>query len=139
MHPVPPLKRCAGSCVGEAPLTVCREHECSNIQFQVQSALMHMQMAADKGQLQKESSMLRSKLVAEKQHAAVLQVTLLALYSLLTVLYSISLRTAYCQAAVAPGRACFFPDSVSSLSSVIAWHSLLSFPIFNWSSRMLDL
>lgn len=33
-------------------------------------------MAADKGELQKESSMLRSKLVAEKQHAAVLQAQL---------------------------------------------------------------
>lgn len=38
-----------------------------------------MQMAADKGELQKESSMLRSKLVAEKQHAAVLQVILVTL------------------------------------------------------------
>ena len=55
------------------------------IQVQVQSALVHMQMAADKGELQKESRMLRSKLVAEKQHAAVLQVMPLALHSFLGV------------------------------------------------------
>lgn len=86
-------------------MTVCREHECWSVQFQVHSALVHMQMAADKGQLQKESSMLRSKLIAEKQHAAVLQVTLLALYSLLTA--SVYRHPAHhiLQAAVKPGRA----------------------------------
>ena len=35
---------------------------------------LYMQMVVDKGELQKESSMLCSQLVAEKQHAAVLQV-----------------------------------------------------------------
>lgn len=64
--------------------------------FQVWCALLHMQMAADKVELQKESSTLRSKLVAEKQHAAVLQVMLLAsLHSLLGTSYSAALHTAY--------------------------------------------
>lgn len=60
-------------------------HQTIHVQFQVQFAVVHMQMAADKGELEKESSMLRSKLVAEKQHAAVLQVMLLALHSFLGV------------------------------------------------------
>lgn len=36
-----------------------------------------LQMAAEKGELIREGSTLKSKLVAEKQHAAVLQVTYL--------------------------------------------------------------
>lgn len=52
-----------------------------------------MQMAADKGELQKESSTLRSKLVAEKQHAAVLQVMLIASYMSVWVLHKVLLCT----------------------------------------------
>lgn len=52
-----------------------------------------MQMAADKGELQKETSTLRSKLVAEKQHAAVLQVMLIAAYMFVWVLHNVLLCT----------------------------------------------
>ena len=40
------------------------------------SAFSPVQMAAEKSELVKEGSTLRSRLVAEKQHAAVLQVGL---------------------------------------------------------------
>lgn len=80
-----------------------------------------MQMAADKSELQKESSMLRSKLVAEKQHAAVLQVICLAMHSLLGTSRNIALRTdpyKLLSTQVEP----IFPDSIFSLSRVVAWY-----------------
>lgn len=71
-----------------------------------------MQMAADKGELQKESSTLRSKLVAEKQHAAVLQVMLVASYISFWVLQQVLLCTLH-----PPG--CFESQPQTSLAEPV--------------------
>ena len=51
-------------------------HAASTGARQKQHTFLVMQMAADKGELLRERASLQSRLVAEKQHAAVLQVSL---------------------------------------------------------------
>ena len=74
---------------------------------------MPIQMAAVKGELQKETSMLRSELVAEKQHAAVLQVTRLATACFIQYCPAHEYRLLLTH--VEP----IFPDSISRIKSFL--------------------